>query len=128
LSLDLHHCAGAIEMSAVHDLKWSTSEKKLARAVFDAALKRECASILCEFKMRAAKAKAKAKAKTTQDMWDIEDCLTRQRRDIDSKYDYRYSQILLVFGRLLRDGWIEECELHGLSPEKLSYVKQIASM
>ncbi len=122
LSLDLHHCNGAIEMSAVHDLKWSTSEKKLARAVFDAALKRECASILCEFKMRASE------ARTTQDMWDIEDYLTRQRRDIDSKYDYRYSQILLVFGRLLREGRIEECELHGLSPEKLSQVQQIASL
>lgn len=95
----------------MHDLKWSTSEKKLARTVFDAALERECASILCEFKIRAAKASA------PQDMWNIQEYLTRQRRDIDSKYDYRYSQLILVFGRLLREKWIDERELQALSPE-----------
>jgi hypothetical protein len=108
--------------TTVHDLKWSTSEKKLARTVFDAALKRECASILCEFKMRAAK------ATTPQDMWDIQDYLARQRRDIDSKYDFRYSQLIIVFGRLLRENWIEECELQALSPDKLSYIQKIATM
>ena len=106
----------------VHDLKWSTSEKKLARAVFDAALERESASLLCEFKIRAAK------ATTPQDLWKIQDYLAQQRRDIDSKYDYRYSQLILVFGRLLRENWIEECELQALSPEKLSYIRQIATM
>jgi hypothetical protein len=69
-----------------------------------------------------------ANANTIQDMWAIENYLARQRSDIDSKYDYRYSQILLVFGRLLREGRIEECELHGLSPEKVSYVQQIAGL
>jgi hypothetical protein len=106
----------------VHDLKWSTSEKKLARAVFEAALERECASILCEFKLRAAK------ATTPQDMWDIQEYLTRQRREIDLKYDYRYSQLILVFGRLLREHLIEESELQALSPEKLSCILQIATM
>lgn len=106
----------------MHDLKWSTSERKHARTVFDAALVRELASILCEFKTRAAK------ATKPQDMWEIQDYLARQRRDIDSKYDFRYSQLIIVFGRLLRENLIEESELQALSPDKLSYIRQIATL
>lgn len=106
----------------MHDLKWTTSEKKLARAVFDSALKSECASILSELKMRATN------ATTPQDMWEIQTFLAQQRRDIDTKYDYRYSQLILVFGRLMRERRIQECELQGLSSEKISYIQRIAIM
>jgi len=36
-------------------------------------------------------------------MWDLEHHLTERRKEIDRKYDYRYSQLDLVFGRLLRE-------------------------
>ena len=49
------------------DIKWSQSEKKAARAVFDAALQRECAAILSRLKELATS------AKTPQDMWEIEE-------------------------------------------------------
>lgn len=105
----------------MHDIKWSHSEQKAARAVFDAALQRELAAILSKLKELATN------AKTPQDMWEIEKYLTQQRRQIDSKYDYRYSQLIEVFGRLLRENWIEEEELQALSPEKLAWIQRIAN-
>lgn len=105
----------------MHDIKWTHSEQKAARAVFDAALQRELAAILAKLKELAAS------AKTPQDMWEIEKYLTQQRRQIDSKYDYRYSQLIEVFGRLLREKWIEEKELKTLSAEKLAWIQRIAT-
>ncbi len=90
---------------------WSDREKKLARRVFDAALVAELADVMADFKARAA-----AAAKP-DDMWSIQEHLHRKRREIDEKYDYRYSQLLFVFGRLIREGRIQEAELNGLSDD-----------
>ena len=106
----------------MRDVKWSESEKKAARAVFDAALQREFAAILSKLKELAAS------AKTPQDMLEIEEYLAQQRRQIDSKYDYRYSQLIQVFGRLLRENRIDEEELQALSPEKLAWIQRIATL
>lgn len=101
---------------------WTDREKKIARRVFDAALQRELAEVMVEFKSRAAS------AKEPEDMWSVEEYLTQARRDIDRKYDYRYSQLDLVFGRLLREKRIEEPELQGLAEEKLAYIRRVASL
>jgi hypothetical protein len=69
----------------VHDLKWSVTEKKIARRAFDAALQRELAAIMSKFKELAASASA------PEDIWAVEEYLNSRRRQIDSKYDYRYS-------------------------------------
>lgn len=106
----------------MHDVKWTHSEQKAARKVFDAALQRELAAILSELKELATN------AKTPQDVWEIEKYLTQKRRQIDSKYDFRYSQLIEVFGRLLREDWIEEEELQALSPEKIAWIQQIATL
>ena len=36
-----------------HDLKWSPSEKKIARTVFDASLELALAKVMVEFKSKA---------------------------------------------------------------------------
>lgn len=106
----------------MHGETWTDREKKIARRVFDAALRRELAEVMTEFKSRAAS------AKEPEDMWSVEEYLAHARQDIDRKYDYRYSQLILVFGRLLREKRIEEPELHGLSEEKLAHIRGIASL
>ncbi|MDR2012057.1 MAG: hypothetical protein LBQ20_03235 [Rhodanobacter sp.] len=102
--------------------KWSASEKKVARRVFEAALKVELAEVMAEFKARAVA------AAEPDDMWSIEEYLRSRRYKIDNKYDYRYSQLPMVFGRLLREGRIQEAELVGLSEDKLSYMWRVASL
>ena len=104
------------------ETQWTNSEKKIARRVFEAALQRELAAVMAEFKQRAAD------AKDSEDLWATEEYLTRMRKAIDFKYDYRYSQLGLVLGRLLRAGRIEEHELHGLSEEKLTFIQRVASL
>lgn len=84
----------------MNELNWTDSEKKVARWAFDASLKAELAEIISIFKDNASS------ARTPDEMWSIGDSLLRQRREIEQKYDYRYSQLLHVFGRLVREGRI----------------------
>ena len=57
---------------------WSTSEKAIARAVFDAALKRELHEVMQEAKERATLIREPA------DVWKLESYLTQRRKDIDA--------------------------------------------
>ena len=100
-----------------HDVKWSSSEKKIARRAFDAALKSALAKVMTEFK-RLANA-----ASTPSEMWVIEDFLRQQRREIDESFDYRYSQLPLVFARLIREGHLDESLLAGLPEEKREIIR-----
>ena len=101
-------------------LKWSDAEKKIARRAFDAALNRECTGVMERLKRLAAS------ANKPEDVWAIHDYLTEQRKAIDAKYDYRYSQLVFIFARLLREKWIEEQDLEGLSEEKLQSIRLLA--
>lgn len=105
----------------MRDFKWCDAEKKVARQAFDAALKKEYAAVLERLKALAAK------AEHPEDLWAIHDYLSEQRRMIDAKYDYRYSQLIVVFGTLLREKWIEAKALEGLGEEKLQAIRHIAS-
>ena len=104
------------------DSTWKTSEKKIARRVFDAALQSELAEIMAKFKSRAAS------AKEPDDMWQIQTYLAHAQREIDNKYDFRYSQLEIVFGRLLREKRIEEQDLNGFSEDKLLNIRRIAGI
>ena len=75
----------------MYDLKWSAAEKKLARRVFEAALAGELAEIMADFKARAAA------VGEPHEIWPLQEYLARKQREIDRKYDYRYSQLHLVF-------------------------------
>jgi hypothetical protein len=106
----------------MHDMKWSKSEKKLAQQVFDAALEAELAEIVADAKARAAAASG------IEDIWALQEYLFHRRRELDQKYDYRYSQLLLVFGRLLREGRIRMEQLDGLSEDKRDVIRRIVSL
>jgi hypothetical protein len=99
-------------------IEWSASEKKIARRAFDAALGVALARILTEFKAKAAQ------AATPSEMWDLEDYLRQQRKHIDGLFDYRYSQLTLVFAAAIREGYLDEGSLAGLSEEKLEDIRR----
>jgi SpoVK/Ycf46/Vps4 family AAA+-type ATPase len=105
----------------VEDSRWSNSEKKIARAVFERAVKSELAELIEDFKRRAAT------VNSPDQMWDIGESLEQIRQEFDRKYDYRYSQLFLVFGRLLREKRIREEDLQGLAADKLEQIRQIAT-
>jgi Photoprotection regulator fluorescence recovery protein len=86
---------------------WSRSEKAIAHKAFDAALERELQEVIREAKQKAVLIEEPA------DLWVLEHYLSERRKEIDRKYDYRYSQLDLFFGRLLREKWIDEEDLRG---------------
>jgi hypothetical protein len=101
---------------------WSKSEKAIARTAFDAALKRELQDVMHRTKQMANQIKEPA------DVWELEHYLTERRKEIDRTYDYRYSQLRHVFGRLLYEGRVSEGELRGLSDDKLKSIRSLAEL
>ena len=99
---------------------WSKSEKVIARTAFDAALGRELHDVIQKAKQLANE------ILQSSDLWDLEHYLTERRKEIDRKYDYRYSQLTHVFGRLLHEGRVSEEELRGLREDKLKPIRSFA--
>ena len=62
----------------------------------------------------------------SSDLWVLEHYLTQRRKEIDRKYDYRYSRLTHVFGRLLYEKRLREEELRGLGEDKLKSIRSIA--
>ncbi len=102
----------------MNDLTWSPGEKAAARKAFDLALKRELDDVVRKTKERAAR------IQEPSDLWKLERYLTERRKEIDSKYDYRYSVLLWVFIRLRQEGRLTEEELQGLSQDKLDRIRR----
>ncbi len=88
----------------MYELKWSHAEKTVAR------------------RGRAAR------IEEPSELWDLESWLTERRREIDRRYDYRYSILPLVFAQLLRDGRLTEDDLHGLGQEKLDLIRRASAI
>lgn len=105
-----------------NDIKWSKTEKEVARCAFDNAYQRECTAI------RAKLQEMMAGASQPKDMWKMHDYLSERRRATDAKYDYRYSVLILVFSRLIKEGWMSEADLLGLDEDKIKPIKQILSL
>src|ERR1700736_637947 len=99
---------------------WSRPEKTIARKAFDAALGRELHEVIQEAKKMASQ------IKQSSDLWDLERYLTQRRKEIDRKYDYRYSQLTQVFGRLLYEKRLRQEELRGLREDKLKPIRSFA--
>jgi Photoprotection regulator fluorescence recovery protein len=99
---------------------WSRSETLIARTAFDAALGRELHELIQEAKKMASQ------IQQSSDLWDFEHYLTQRRKEIDRKYDYRYSQLKHVFGKLLYEKRLREEELRGLRVDKLNSIRSVA--
>ncbi|WP_347988411.1 hypothetical protein [Methylomonas sp. AM2-LC] len=69
-----------------------------------------------------------AKAENSEDIWNIHEFLSKQRKTMDEKYDYSTSVLMLVLARLIRENWITENELEGLDQEKINVILSVASM
>jgi Photoprotection regulator fluorescence recovery protein len=103
--------------SRMRDLHWSPKEKTIARRAFDRALRRELEATVQEAKQIAAR------IKEPDELWELERHLTQRRKEINAKYEFKYSVILLVLADLVRDGRITTDELHGLGEDKLRIIR-----
>lgn len=99
---------------------WSKTEKQIARRAFDSAYKREMDDIQKEISQRINS------YKKPKDLWTLHDFLTLKRDEIDEKYDYRYSVLIMVFTRLLNDGYLRYDDLVGLSEAKIQAIQKLS--
>lgn len=106
--------------TSIRDLKWSPAEKAIARKAFERALQQDLEAVIREARKMAEK------IEQPSDLWELERYLTERRKEIDRQYDYRYSVLLFVFADLIRKGRLREEDLHGLSEDKLGYIRSYA--
>jgi hypothetical protein len=104
------------------EFSWSKTEKTIARAAFDRALERELKAIRLEVQGMLSR------AASDRVVWEILDYLREKQREVDERYDFRYSQLVRVFAILVREGWLNEDELAGLAPDKLEAIRKILSI
>ena len=104
----------------IRHLQWSHAEKQIARKAFELALDREFQSVIQRAKDMAGK------IEQPTDLWELEHYLTQSRKKIDRTFDYRYSVLTEVFGRLIRERRLSEKELQGLGQEKLESIRSYA--
>jgi hypothetical protein len=102
--------------------EWSKTEKQIARQAFDRAYEREIAALL-EYVRETAGAIA-----SMEHLWQLHDFLSARRHDLDGKYDYRYSVLIFVFARLVREGWLSLDELAGLEASKLTKISALQKL
>lgn len=100
--------------------KWTGTEKSIARKAFERALDAELEALISETKVRAAR------IAKVDDLWKLEGWLGKRRREIDDKFDYRYSVLPQVFAVLISKGQLSLEELRGIVPEKLDVVERLA--
>lgn len=105
----------------MRELKWSKTEKVVAKQAFETAYQREYEALASKLKGMIAAVREPG------DIWCIHDFLSKQRKTIGQKYDYRYSQLIFVFALLLKEGWLKETDLKGLREDKLEKIKSFSN-
>ncbi len=99
------------------EVKWTHAEKKIARQAYDAAFLRQCTAV-------TEKAKRMFDSSSPPNgIWRLHDYLSRERRKVDLKYDYRYSVLISVFAQLLNEGWLKKEDLDGLDADKIDQIE-----
>jgi len=106
----------------MRDISWSKKEKEIARRAFGNAYQKECTALVMRSK------KMLDSINDPRDIWKIHDMLTESREEIDLKYDYRYSVLISVFARLLRESWLTETDFAGLREDKLESIKALSEI
>ena len=109
-------------MPFMRQYTWSPTQKKAARAAYDLALERELKSI------RQEAGKILQQSGDGHAVWRLHDYLSKKRREVDQKYDYRYSVLMTVFTRLVSEGWLSLDELSGIGGEKVDVLKYLLSL
>ena len=104
----------------MNDYNWSKAEKKIAKEAFDKAYQRESKKIIKEIK--------EYKLEQAEDIWSLSEMLNKQEKEINQIYDYRYSQLVMVLGILMKRGFLSIDELKGLSEDKLEQIKKIKDL
>jgi hypothetical protein len=103
---------------SIYDFHWSPSEKKIACTAYNLVYAREMKEIRKEVLQRIQN------MGRDEDVWSLKDFLHSHRREMNYRYNYRYSILILTFFKLINRGYLSLEDLPGLSQEKLDALKR----
>jgi hypothetical protein len=109
-------------VSNMENMVWSKKEKQIARQAFNKAYKNEVIDIMNKVKDTLHT------LKSPEEIWKLHEFLTEKKDETDNKYDYRYSVLILVFSRLISEGWITMDDLKGLEEDKITKINQVLKL
>jgi hypothetical protein len=104
-----------------HD-KWSKKERSIARTAFKKAYEKECNQIIGKLKEKSNK------LSDPEDIWELHDYLSEIRKEMDEKFDYRYSVLIMVFARLLKQKYLQVEDFEGLTEDKIDRIENLAGI
>jgi hypothetical protein len=113
-------CAAPGSFPKEGEMRWSKSERAIARKAFDRALNQELQEVIQQAKKMAAE------IKQPSELWELEQYLAQGRKEINRKYEYRSSKLSYVLGTLLHEGRLTEHDLRGLREDKLEAIRSDA--
>ena len=102
------------------EFTWSKAEKKIAKQAFDLAYDRKCQKIIEQIK--------KQKLSDAEDIWELGSFIKKQQKEVDHMFDFRYSQLVLVFSILIKKNLLSLKDLAGLNDEKLDAINKILKL
>ena len=102
--------------------RWSKSDKKIARELFELAKKRDYEDLLKLIQLKSQN------FITPQSICDLEYLEEIKAKEFDQKYDYRYSILDDVFAKLILENLLNLNDLKLLSKEKQEQIKNILNI
>ena len=70
----------------------------------------------------------KYKLEKPEDIWSLSEMLLKREKEMDQIYDYRYSQLIMVFAILIKRGFLSIKDLKGLSEDKLDQIEKLRNL
>jgi len=95
---------------------WSKSEKMNARKLFDSAREREYRVLMDEINA--------LHLSSPDEVWELKERLNEKAKEMDERYDYRYSRLIYVFAQLVHAGYLSLEELEVLKEDKVDCIKR----
>jgi hypothetical protein len=96
---------------------WTKAEKQIAKKVFNLAKSRAYQNLIDTINSKVINSQ--------NQVWELRDLLNRKAKEFDEKFDYRYSQLLILFIRYINEGLLSIEELEGLSEDKIYIIRDI---
>ena len=96
---------------------WTKTEKQIAKKAFNLAKSRAYKELIDTINSKVIK--------TQNQIWELRDLLNKKAKEFDNKFDYRYSQLPILFIRYINEGLLRIEELEGLSEDKIYIIRDI---
>ncbi|DAB34043.1 MAG TPA: hypothetical protein CFH82_07460 [Sulfurospirillum sp. UBA12182] len=100
----------------IKSLAWSNSDKKSARVLFELAKKRDYTKLIHNIKNFSLEKE--------ENVWDLKTYLNDQAKEFDTKYDYRYSMLPILFACYIEEGLLSDDELDIFSKSIKEHIQE----